>query len=50
MIDNPVKAQTITIRQVGENTQQDGYSGIVEVAAPTAGKLDLYKTPGSERM
>lgn len=50
MIDSPVKAQTITIRQVGENTQQDGYSGIVEVAAPTAGELDLYKTPGSEKV
>ena len=50
MIDNPVEAKTITIRQIGANQTKDGYSGIVEVAAPTAGELDLYKTPGSEKV
>ena len=50
MIDKPVEAKTITIRQIGATTAKDGYSGIVEVAAPTAGELDLYKTPGSENV
>ncbi len=47
-IANPVKAKTITIRQTAASTQGDGFSGIVEVAAPTAGELDLFKTPNSE--
>lgn len=49
-IDKPVEAKTITIRQTGRATEKDGFSGIVEVAALTAGELDLYKTPGSEKV
>ena len=49
-IENPVRATTYTIRQVGQAETKDGFGGIVEVAAPTAGELDLYKTPGSERV
>ncbi len=49
-IKNPVRAKTITIKQTGAATTKDGYSGIVEVAQLTAGELDLYKTPGSEKV
>ena len=49
-IKNPCEAKTITIKQTGATTSKDGYSGIVEVAAPTAGELDLYKTPGSDKV
>ena len=49
-IDHPVKARTYTIRQVGKAETGDGFGGIMEVAATTAGELDLYKTPGSEKV
>ncbi len=49
-IQKKVEAKTITIKQVGASTFKDGYAGIVEVAALTAGELDLYKTPGSEKV
>ena len=49
-IKNPCEAKTITIKQTGATTSKDGYSGIIEVAAPTAGELDLYKTPGSDKV
>lgn len=50
LIKNPCEAKTITIKQTGATTSKDGYSGIIEVAAPTAGELDLYKTPGSDKV
>lgn len=46
-IPHPVKAQTYTIRQTGRAQEADAFGGIVEVAATTAGELDLYKTPNS---
>ena len=49
-IDHPLKAQTYTIRQTGAAETKDGFKGIVEVAATTAGELDLYRTPGSEKV
>ena len=49
-LDKPVKASTYTIRQTGAADTKDGFGGIVEVAATTAGELDLYKTPGSEKV
>ena len=49
-IEQPTKAQKYTIRQVGKAETKDGFGGIVEVAATTAGELDLYKTPGSEQV
>ena len=49
-IEHPVKASRYTIRQVGAADEADAFGGIVEVAATTAGELDLYKTPGSEKV
>ncbi len=49
-IVKPVSAKTVTIRQTGAASTKDGYGGIVEVAQPTAGELDLYKTAGSEKV
>ena len=49
-LDNPVCAQRYTIRQTGAADNKDGFGGIVEVAATTAGELDLYRTPGSEKV
>jgi hypothetical protein len=34
---------------VGSSSDKEAFGQIVEVAAPTAGELDLYKTPGSEK-
>jgi hypothetical protein len=48
-IEQPVVASKYTIRQVGSSTDKEAFGQIVEVAAPTAGELDLYKTPGSEK-
>lgn len=49
-IDKPVKAARYTIRQVGSATDKEAFGQITEVAAATAGELDLYKTPGSEKI
>ena len=49
-LDHPIEAQTYTIRQTGAADTKDGFGGIVEVAATTAGELDLYRTPGSEKV
>jgi hypothetical protein len=48
-IEHPVAARRYTIRQIGSSTDREAFGQIVEVAAPTAGELDLYKTPGSEK-
>jgi hypothetical protein len=48
-IERPVRARRYTIRQVGSSTDREAFGQIVEVAAATAGELDLYKTPGSEK-
>lgn len=47
-IPHPVSARTYTIRQIGQATEGEGFGQIIEVAAPTAGELDLFKTPGSD--
>jgi len=39
----PVSAREITIRLRGAGTDSDAFGGIVEVAQPTAGELDLFK-------
>ena len=49
-IAHPIKAHSYTIRQTGAAETKDGFKGIVEVAATTAGELDLYRTPGSEKV
>ena len=44
----PVKTKEITIRLKGEGKDQDAFGGIVEVAEPAAGELDLFKAKGGE--
>jgi hypothetical protein len=48
-IEHPASARRYTIRQIGATTDREAFGQIVEVAAPTAGELDLYKTPGGEK-
>lgn len=49
-IEHPIPSRTITLRQIGALSEKEAFGQIVEVAAPTAGELDLYKTPGSENV
>lgn len=49
-IDQPVLARRYTIRQIGQATDKEAFGQITELAATTAGELDLYKTPGSEKV
>ncbi len=42
--EKKVKTDEITIRLRGAGKDQDAFGGIVEVAEPTAGELDLFKT------
>ena len=43
-----VKANEITIRLKGAGKDSDAFSGIVEVAEPAAGELDLFKAKGGD--
>ena len=43
-IEQPVEAKTYTIRQVGSASDKEAFGQIVELAAPNAGELDLYKS------
>lgn len=45
----PVLTQEITIRLKGSNSEEDAFGQIVEVAAPVANELDLYKADESKR-
>ena len=49
-IDNPVKAKQYTIRQTGSATDKDAFGQVTELAGGPATELDLYKTPGSEKV
>ena len=49
-IDKPVKAKTYTIRQTGSATDKDAFGQVTELAGGPATELDLYKTPGSEKV
>ncbi len=49
-IEKPVKAKRYTIRQVGASTDKDAFGQVVELAGGPATELDLYKTPGSEKV
>ncbi len=49
-ITNPVKARTYTIRQTGASADKDAFGQITELAGGAATELDLYKTPGSEKV
>ena len=50
LIDRPVLSDRITIRLKGSVHESDGFSQIIEVAAPTAGELDLYKAKGGDKI
>ena len=45
----PVKTDKITIRLKGATQDSDAFGQIVEVAAPTAGELDLYKSKNGSK-
>ena len=49
-IEHPVEAQTYTIRQVGSATDREAFGQITELAAPTAGELDLYKSADGDKV
>ena len=49
-IKNPVKARRYTIRQVGSATDKDAFGQVTELAGGSATELDLYKTPGGDRV
>jgi len=49
-IDKPFKAKTYTIRQTGTATDKDAFGQVTELAGGPATELDLYKTPGSEKV
>lgn len=43
----PTKGRFVTIRITGATEEKDAFGGIVEVAANSAGELDLYKDPNA---
>ena len=45
----PVTTREITLRLRGAATDRDAFGGIVEVVAPAAGELDLFKAQGAEK-
>ncbi|MBO4664354.1 MAG: DUF4982 domain-containing protein [Bacteroidaceae bacterium] len=49
-IKNPVRAKRYTIRQVGTASDKDAFGQVTELAGGPATELDLYKTPGSDRV
>ena len=49
-IEKPVRAKRYTIRQTGTATDKDAFGQVTELAGGAATELDLYKTPGSEKV
>ena len=45
----PVRTNRITIRLHGTASESDAFGQIVEVAAPVAGELDLFKSPDATK-
>lgn len=45
----PVLAQQITIRLKGSSSEEDAFGQIVEMAAPVANELDLFKAKGGDQ-
>lgn len=45
----PVRTDRITIRLKGASSEDDAFGQIVEVAAPAAGELDLFKAKNGEK-
>lgn len=48
-IDNPVMADTYTIKLKGSATDSDAFGQIIEVAEPAAGELDLFKAKNGDK-
>ncbi len=45
----PVMTREITVKLKGAAQDEDAFGGIVEVVAPAAGELDLFKAKGAEK-
>lgn len=45
----PVFTKEISIRLNGSSKENDAFNGIVEVAAPAAGELDLFKAKDGDK-
>lgn len=45
----PVMTREITVKLKGSAQDEDAFGGIVEVVAPAAGELDLFKAKGAEK-
>ncbi len=45
----PVMTRSMTVKLKGASADADAFSGIVEVVAPAAGELDLFKAKGAEK-
>jgi hypothetical protein len=43
----PTKGRFVTIKLIGQSEDKDAFGGIVEVAAQSAGELDLFKDPNA---
>jgi len=43
----PTKGRFVTIKLIGQSTDNDAFGGIVEVEAAQAGELDLFKDPNA---
>lgn len=39
----------ITVKLKGSSQDEDAFGGIVEVVAPAAGELDLFKAKGADK-
>ncbi|GAB6011504.1 DUF4982 domain-containing protein [Viscerimonas tarda] len=44
---SPQKGRFVTLKLAGQSEDKDAFGGIVEVAAQSAGELDLYKDPNA---
>ncbi len=45
----PVMTREITVKLKGSSQDEDAFGGIVEVVAPAAGELDLFKAKGADK-
>jgi len=45
----PTKGRFVTIKLIGQSGDNDAFGGIVEVAAPQAGELDLFKAKDGDK-
>ena len=45
----PTKGRFVTVKLIGASNDSDAFGGIVEVAAPQAGELDLFKAKDGDK-